>query len=61
MTSPESGLSWLRPQDGAGLQAMQELYRSDTFQEINVHRLNGLDGTLAVLSKPAPLPPKPTR
>jgi len=25
MTSPESGLSWLRPQDGASLQAMQEL------------------------------------
>jgi DNA-binding protein YbaB len=25
MTSPESGLSWLRPQDGAGLQAMQDL------------------------------------
>jgi uncharacterized protein (DUF1330 family) len=43
------------------LAAMQQLYRSDTFQEINVHRLNGLDGTLAVLSKPAPLPPKPIR
>jgi DNA-binding protein YbaB len=25
MTSPESALSWLRPQDGASLQAMQEL------------------------------------
>ncbi len=25
MTSPEGGLSWLRPQDGAGLQDMQNL------------------------------------
>jgi DNA-binding protein YbaB len=27
MTSPESGLSWLRPQEGSGLQAMQDLVK----------------------------------
>jgi uncharacterized protein (DUF1330 family) len=41
------------------LKAMQELYRSDKFQEINVHRIEGLDGTLAVLGKPQKMPPKP--
>jgi uncharacterized protein (DUF1330 family) len=39
--------------------AMQDLYRSDAFQEINVHRIQGLDGTLAVLGKPQKMPPKP--
>jgi uncharacterized protein (DUF1330 family) len=41
------------------LKAMQDLYRSDAFQEINVHRIEGLDGTLAVLGKPQKMPPKP--
>jgi uncharacterized protein (DUF1330 family) len=41
------------------LKAMEGLYRSDAFQEINVHRIEGLDGTLAVLGKPQKMPPKP--
>lgn len=41
------------------LKAMQDLYRSDAFQEINVHRIRGLDGTLAVVGKPEKLPPRP--
>ena len=41
------------------MKAMEDLYRSDEFQEINVHRINGLDGTLAVVSKPQKMPPKP--
>jgi uncharacterized protein (DUF1330 family) len=39
--------------------AMQDLYRRDAFQEINVHRIQGLDDTLAVLGKPQKMPPKP--
>jgi uncharacterized protein (DUF1330 family) len=42
------------------LNAMEGLYRSDTFQEINVHRIEGLAATLAVPSKPQKMPPKPT-
>lgn len=38
------------------LEAMQDLYRSDAFQEINIHRIEGLDGTLAVVAKPQKLP-----
>ncbi len=34
------------------LKAMQDLYRSDAFQEVNVHRIEGLNGTLAVLGNP---------
>ena len=41
------------------LEAMQDLYRGDAFQEINVHRIEGLDCTLAVLGKPQKMPPKP--
>jgi uncharacterized protein (DUF1330 family) len=41
------------------LTAMQGLYRSDAFQEINVDRIEGLDGTLAVVGKPQKMPPKP--
>ena len=41
------------------LKAMQELYRGDAFQEINVHRIEALDGKLAVLGKPQKMPAKP--
>ena len=41
------------------LKAMQDLYRSDAFQEVNTHRIEGLDGTLAVLGNPQKMPPKP--
>lgn len=44
----------------SSLKAMEELYRSDSFQEINVHRIEGLEATLAVSSKPQKMPPKPT-
>ncbi|MGI9522397.1 MAG: DUF1330 domain-containing protein [Hyphomicrobiaceae bacterium] len=42
------------------LKMMEEFYRSDAFQEINVHRIQGLEATLAVPSKPQKMPPKPT-
>lgn len=38
--------------------AMQDLYRSDAFHEINADRIAALEGTLAVLSEPTPLPTK---
>ena len=41
------------------LKAMKDLYQSGEFEEINIHRLNGLDDTLAVVSKPQQLGPKP--
>ena len=41
------------------LEAMKDLYRSDKFQEINVHRIQGLDGTLSVVGKPQKMPAKP--
>ena len=41
------------------MKAMEELYRSDEFQEANIHRIEGLDGTLAVLSSPQKMPPRP--
>jgi 2-hydroxychromene-2-carboxylate isomerase/uncharacterized protein (DUF1330 family) len=40
------------------LEVMMDLYRSDDFQEINVHRIQGLDGTLAVVSRPQKVPAK---
>jgi uncharacterized protein (DUF1330 family) len=43
------------------LEAMQDLYRSDAFQEANAHRIEGLDGTLAVLGNPQKMPPKPKK
>jgi uncharacterized protein (DUF1330 family) len=42
------------------LKALKDLYQSGAFAEINGHRIAGLDGTLAVLSKPERMPPKPT-
>jgi uncharacterized protein (DUF1330 family) len=42
------------------LKAMEEFYRGDAFQEINVHRIQGLEATLAVPSKPQKMPPKPS-
>ncbi len=42
------------------LKMMEEFYRSDAFQEINVHRIESLEATLAVPSKPQKMPPKPT-
>ena len=41
------------------LKAMEDLYRSNKFQENNVHRIGGLDGTLAVVGNPQKMPPKP--
>jgi uncharacterized protein (DUF1330 family) len=41
------------------LEALKHLYRSDKFQEINAHRIEGLDATLAVLGKPQKLPARP--
>lgn len=41
------------------LKAMKDLYQSGKFEEINIHRLKGLEATLAVVSKPEQLGPKP--
>ena len=39
--------------------AMEDLYQSGKFNEINAHRIAGLDASLAVLSTPQKMPPKP--
>ena len=39
--------------------AMEDLYQSGKFNEINIHRIAGIDGTLAVLSTPQKMAPKP--
>jgi uncharacterized protein (DUF1330 family) len=41
------------------IQAMKDLYQSGAFEEANVHRIASLEATLAVLSEPHVLPPKP--
>ena len=41
------------------MKAMMELYQSDKFQEANANRIMGLEATLAVVSKPEKMPPKP--
>jgi uncharacterized protein (DUF1330 family) len=41
------------------IKAMKELYQSGKFAEANGHRIAGLEATLAVLSKPQKMPPKP--
>jgi len=38
--------------------AMEDLYQSGKFNEINAHRIAGIDATLAVLSTPQKMPPK---
>ena len=39
---------------------MKDLYQTTEFTEINIHRINALDGSLAVLGLPTRMPPKPT-
>jgi len=41
------------------LKAMEDFYRDDAFLEINVHRIEALEATLAVVSEPQKMPPKP--
>jgi hypothetical protein len=41
------------------MKAMKDLYQSDKFQEENANRIKGLEATLAVVSKPEKMPPKP--
>ncbi len=41
------------------MKAMKNLYQSGKFSEINAHRIAALESTLAVLSKPEKMPPKP--
>jgi uncharacterized protein (DUF1330 family) len=41
------------------IKALKNLYQSDKFQEANAHRIAGLEATLAVLSRPEKMPPKP--
>lgn len=41
------------------MKAMKNLYQSGKFSEINAHRIAALEATLAVLSKPQKMPPKP--
>ena len=40
-------------------EAMEKLYQSGKFNEINAKRIAGIDGKLAVLSTPQVMPPKP--
>jgi len=42
------------------LKELEDLYQSGDFEEINGDRIAGLEGTLAVLSTPQKMPPKPT-
>jgi len=39
--------------------AMKDLYQSGKYNEISIHRINGLDGSLAVVSEPQKMPPRP--
>ncbi len=41
------------------MKALKDLYQSGDFQEVNAHRIAGLEATLAVLSEPQKMPPKP--
>jgi len=41
------------------MEAMKKLYQSGKFSEVNIHRINGVEDTLAVVSKPQRMPPKP--
>jgi len=41
------------------MKAMKDLYQSGEFQQVNAHRIAGLEATLAVLSKPEKMPPRP--
>ena len=41
------------------MKVMKDLYQSGAFEEANAHRIAGLEATLAVLSKPEKMPPKP--
>lgn len=36
--------------------ALKKIYNSDEFHEANLHRMQALDGTIAVLAEPTPLP-----
>ena len=40
--------------------AMKDLYQTTEYTAINIHRLNALDGSLAVLGSPTKMPAKPT-
>ena len=40
--------------------AMKDLFQTTEYTKINIHRLNALDGSLAVLGSPTKMPPKPT-
>ena len=42
------------------MKVMKDLYQGGAFEEINGDRLDSLDATLAVLSTPQKMPPKPT-
>jgi uncharacterized protein (DUF1330 family) len=42
------------------LKAFKDLYQSGEYAEANTHRIMGLEATLAVMSKPQKMPPKPT-
>ena len=42
------------------MNVMKELYQSGAFEEINGNRLDSLDATLAVVSTPQKMPPKPS-
>ncbi len=39
---------------------MKDLLQTTAFTKINIHRINALDGSLAVLGNPTKMPPKPT-
>jgi uncharacterized protein (DUF1330 family) len=42
------------------MKAMKDLMQTSEFTEINIHRINGLDGSLTVLGNPTKMPPKPS-
>lgn len=41
------------------VKAFKNLYQSGKYNEINAHRMTGLEDTLSVLSEPEKMPPKP--
>jgi uncharacterized protein (DUF1330 family) len=42
------------------MKVMKDLLQTSEFTEINIHRINALDGSLAVLANPQKMPPKPS-
>jgi len=41
------------------IKAFKDLYQSGKYNEINAHRIAGLEANLAVMSEPEKMPPKP--